>query len=180
MKKLLFILIGMLVLIPAIASAHTEITSSNPASGQVVKEDLKEIIITYEGKIESLSKMTLIKDGQEIPLVSVTQKEHQLIGTLSSPLEKGSYTIQWNIAGEDGHPLKGEIPFTVEMEVKEEQTETKTPVTIKKEETKKDNTQQDQTNKETTGSSSYFKTIVTVVVTAILIIGLFVLFRKKR
>lgn len=170
---------GMLVMIPTIASAHTEITSSNPASGQVVKEDLKEMVITYEGRIESLSTMSLVKDGQEIPLVSVTPKENQLIGTLSSPLENGTYTIQWNIAGDDGHPLKGEIPFTVEKEVKQAQTETKTPETAKKEETKKDNTQQVQSNKETTSSSSNFKTIITVVVIVILIIGLFLLFRKR-
>ncbi|WP_223593973.1 copper resistance CopC family protein [Neobacillus bataviensis] len=180
MKKLLIILIGMLVMIPTIVSAHTEITSSNPASGQVVKEDLNEIVITYEGKIESLSTMNLVKDGQEIPLVSVTPKENQLIGTLSSPLENGAYTVQWSIAGEDGHPLKGEIPFTVQKEVKQEQTETKTPVTTKKEETKKDHTQQEQTNKETTASSINFKTIITVGIVAILVIGLFLLFRKKR
>lgn len=42
----------MLVMIPTIASAHTEIISSNPASGQVVKDDLKEIVITYEGSLQ--------------------------------------------------------------------------------------------------------------------------------
>ncbi|MEH7306968.1 copper resistance CopC family protein [Neobacillus drentensis] len=179
MKKLLFLLISMLVMIPTIASAHTEITSSNPAANQVVKEDLKEIVITYEGKIESLSTMKLVKDGQEKPLVSVTPKDNQLVGTLSTPLENGSYTIQWNIAGEDGHTLKGEIPFTVQKEVKlDQKTETKVPV--KKEETKKENVKQVQTNKQAADSSTNMKTIITVAIVVILVIGLFLLFRRKR
>ncbi|MFF2449758.1 copper resistance protein CopC [Neobacillus sp. NPDC058068] len=182
MKKLLFILISLLVMIPTIASAHTELTSSNPAANQVVKEDLKEIVLTYGGKIESLSTMTLIKDGQEGPAVSVTPKENQLIGTLSAPLENGSYTLKWNIAGEDGHPISGEIPFTIQKEeVKlDQKTETKEPVTVKKEETKKENTKQDQTNVQDKDSSSNLKNIIIVVVVLILVIGLFLLFRRKR
>src|SRR4051794_680870 len=120
MKKILLLLISMLVMLPAIASAHTELTNSNPTSGQVVKEDLKEIVLTYEGKIESLSTMKLVKEGEGVPLVSATPKENQLIGTLAAPLENGSYTIKWSIAGEDGHPISGEIPFTVQKVVKEE------------------------------------------------------------
>ncbi|MDQ6596378.1 copper resistance protein CopC [Bacillus salipaludis] len=121
MKKLLFLLITLLVMIPTIASAHTELTSPTPAANQVVKEDLKTIVLTYEGKIESLSTMDLIKDGQKIFFVSVTPKDNQMIGTLSAPLENGSYTIQWSIAGAHGHPIKGEIPSKVQKEVKAEQ-----------------------------------------------------------
>ena len=181
MKKLLFLLISLLVMIPTIASAHTEITSSNPSSGQVVKEDLKKIVLTYGGKIESLSTMKLVVNGKDVPLVSVTPQENQLIGTLSTPIENGAYTIQWSIAGEDGHPITGEIPFTVQKEDKVEQkTEIKDPATIKKEEPKKENIKQDETNNQTTTSSSNFITIIMVVVVAILIIGLFMLFRRKR
>ncbi|MFZ7943632.1 MULTISPECIES: copper resistance CopC family protein [Bacillaceae] len=183
MKKLLFILISLLVMIPTIASAHTELTSSNPAANQVVKEDIKDIVLTYGGKIESLSTMTLIKDGQEGPVVSVTPKENQLIGTLSTPLENGSYTLKWNIAGEDGHPISGEIPFTVqkeEVKSSDQKTETKEPLIVKKEETKKENTKQDQTNEQDKNSTSNMKNIIIVAVVLILVFGLFLLFRRKR
>jgi len=181
MKKLLFILVGMLVMLPSIASAHTELTTSNPTSGQVVKEDLKEIVLTYEGKIESLSTMTLVKDGKEIPLVSVTPNDNQLIGTVSTALENGTYSVQWSIAGEDGHPISGEIPFTVQKVVKEEpKAETKQPVTPKKEEPKKENTNQQKTKNESTDSPLNMKNIILGVVVLILIIGVFLLFRRKR
>ncbi|MEH7081198.1 copper resistance CopC family protein [Neobacillus drentensis] len=181
MKKLLFLLVGMLVMLPSIASAHTELTTSNPTSGQVVKEDLKEIVLTYEGKIESLSTMTLVQDGKEIPLVSVTPHENQLIGSLSTPLENGTYSVQWSIAGEDGHPISGKIPFTVQKEVKEEpKAETKQPVTPKKEEPKKENSNQEKTKNDSTDSTSNMKNIIISVVVLILIIGVFLLFRRQR
>ncbi|WP_026564124.1 copper resistance CopC family protein [Bacillus sp. UNC41MFS5] len=181
MKKLLFLLVGMLVMLPSIASAHTELTTSNPTSGQVVKEDLKEIVLTYEGKIESLSTMTLVKDGKEIPLVSVTPNDNQLIGTVSTALENGTYSVQWSIAGEDGHPISGEIPFTVQKVVKEEpKVETKQPVTPKKEEPKKENSNQEKTKNDSTDSTSNMKNIIISVVVLILVIGVFLLFRRKR
>lgn len=64
MKKLLIIFISMMVLgLPSIVSAHTEITSSTPEAGQMVKEETKEVTLTFGGEIESLSTMTLLKDG---------------------------------------------------------------------------------------------------------------------
>ncbi|PFP28679.1 hypothetical protein COJ96_13365 [Bacillus sp. AFS073361] len=181
MKRLLFLLVVMLVTLPSIASAHTELTTSNPTSGQVVKEDLKEIVLTYEGKIESLSTMTLVKDGEKIPLVSVTPNDNQLIGTVSTALENGTYSIQWSIAGEDGHPISGEIPFTVQKVVKEEpKAETKQPVTPKKEEPKKENSNQEKTKNDSADSTSNTKNIIISVVVLILIIGVFLLFRRKR
>ncbi|MEH7120881.1 copper resistance CopC family protein [Neobacillus vireti] len=180
MSRLLLLLVGLLLIIPAVVSAHTELTSSNPAANQVVKDDLKEIVLTYEGKIESLSTMTLVKDGQEEPLVSVTPKENQLIGTLSAPLENGFYTIKWSIAGEDGHPLTGEIPFSIQKEGKEEpKAETKQPVTSKIEESKKQNRSQDKTNSVTKNTTNMKSTLVVAVI-VVLIICLFLLFRRKR
>ncbi|PLS09476.1 copper resistance CopC family protein [Neobacillus cucumis] len=180
MKKLLFLLICTLLFIPTIVSAHTELTGSNPANGTIVKEDLKEIVLTYEGKIESLSTMKLLKEGQEISFVSVTPKENQLIGTLSSPLENGDYTVQWNIAGEDGHPLSGEILFQVNKIAAAPNTTTKQSETkSKQEESKKETPKPKQSSNEQSQSSS-LKTVITLAIVIILLIGAFLLFRRKR
>jgi copper resistance protein C len=173
-----------LVMIPIIASAHTKLTSSNPAEGQVVKEELTEIVLMYAGNIESLSTMTLEKDGQEIPFISVKPKEKQMVGTLAAPLENGSYLIKWIIAGEDGHQIKGEIPFSVQMEQKlEQKTETKEPVTTEKEESKVVEQEQnvdDNTKEETAEPALMLNIIIPVVVLLILVVGVFLLFRRKK
>jgi copper resistance protein C len=183
LKKLLFLIICTLFIVPTIANAHTALTSSNPSDGQVVTEDLTELVLTFAGQIESLSTMKLLKDGQEV-LLNVELQEKQMIGTLSSPLDNGTYVIEWSIAGEDGHLITGEIPFTVQMEqnVEQEQTtETKEPTTPDKEDNAEDQVKNDNTNEQNnTQSSNMIKILVPIVVIIILGIGIFLLIGRKK
>jgi methionine-rich copper-binding protein CopC len=184
LKKLFFLIICALFIVPTVTNAHTALTSSNPADGQVVTEELTELVLTFAGQIESLSTMKLLKDGQEVPL-KVELQEKQMIGTLSTPLDNGSYVIDWSIAGKDGHLITGEIPFTVQMEQKaeeEQMTETKEPITTDKEDSKAENQEKsgktsDQNNKQ---SSNSIKLIIPVVVVIILGIGMLLLFGRKK
>jgi copper resistance protein C len=176
-KKLLFLFICTLVMLPTIASAHTELTSSNPAKGQVVTEDLTEILLTFAGKIESLSTMKLMRDGQEIPL-HVDLQEKQMKSTLSNPLENGSYTIDWRIAGEDGHLITGEIPFTVQKEQSvehEHKPEVNEPNTT---DTEKSKAETQSKNDEP--STNSIKIIISAVIVLILGVGMFFLFGRKK
>lgn len=182
MKKLFFMLICMFISIPTMSSAHTNLSSSNPKEGQIVTEVLKEITLDYAGTIEKLSTMKLLKEGVEIPLSQILVQDKQMVGTLSAPLENGSYIIDWNIVGEDGHPITGSVSFTVEIEQINEETETTQP---KVEESKQENEQQDkgetqtdQTEDQT--STNTVTTIITILLSAILVMGLVVLFKKKR
>ncbi|MGX2958742.1 copper resistance CopC family protein [Peribacillus sp. JNUCC 23] len=183
MKKLLFMLICMFISIPTMASAHTHLSSSNPTEGQVVTQELKEITLDYAGNIEKLSTMKLLKDGVEIPLSQTLVQDRQLVGTLSTPLENGSYIIDWNIVGEDGHPITGKVSFTVEIEQINKEKETTQP---KVEENKQANEQQDKVETQTEDqtenqtSTNTVTTIITVLLLAILVMGLVVLFKKKR
>ncbi|MEH7178353.1 copper resistance CopC family protein [Neobacillus vireti] len=116
MKKFSLLIICMLFVLPSIVSAHTHLSSSNPAEGQVVVDELKEIILTFDGSIEKLSTMKVFKDGTEITPLQIQIEAERMAGTLAEPLANGAYIIQWNIAGVDGHPISGEINFTVERE----------------------------------------------------------------
>jgi copper resistance protein C len=102
--------------VPSLASAHTQLTSSNPQEGQVITEDFKEITLTFGGNIEKLSTMVLLKDGKDIPLDPIQIQETNIAGPLKAPLGNGTYSIQWKIAGHDGHPVTGEIQFEVKKE----------------------------------------------------------------
>jgi copper resistance protein C len=121
MKKLLLMLCLFTFMVPTFTSAHTGLESSNPSEGEVVKEELKEITLQYKTEIENLSTMKIVKDdGQEVKLDSVIIQEKTMSGILSQSLENGSYTVDWKIIGTDGHPIEGQIPFSVQGEQKEE------------------------------------------------------------
>ena len=38
---------------------------------------------------------------------------HVLVGPIRGPLVAGTYTVRWQVAGPDGHPVRGEYTFTI-------------------------------------------------------------------
>lgn len=196
LKKIILFLFCTLLILPSFVSAHTSLSSSNPSEGQVVTENLEQIILTFGTSIEELSTMDLVRDGNKIPLEEIKVENMQLTGTLAKPLENGSYIIQWTIVGEDGHPIKGEINFVVQMDQNAVEAN---PVTPEESEANlEDDSQTDQIEQnsedQNTASDTVEKTdeqndndsptmLITVFIILIVIFGIVLLFftgKKKR
>jgi copper resistance protein C len=196
LKKIILFLVCTLLAVPSFVSAHTSLSSSNPSEGQVVTENLEQIILTFATSIEELSTMDMVKDGNKIPLEGIKVENKQLIGTIAKPLDNGSYIIQWTIVGEDGHPIKGEINFVVQMD---QNAIEENPVTPEESEAnQEDDSQNDQiaqnSEDQNTASDTVEKTddqnnndsstmLITVFIILIVIFGIVLLFftgKKKR
>ncbi|WP_043929709.1 copper resistance CopC family protein [Bacillus sp. EB01] len=140
-KYIIPLLILILLTSPSMANAHTGLSKSIPANGQEIAEPLDKITLTFEGSLEKISTMTVYKNGSEHPLENVEVSGLNLIGSFSEPLEKGSYIIDWQVTGKDGHPISGKLNFTVIAET-ETETDSKSdapPITVSEEGNKKNN-----------------------------------------
>lgn len=134
-KVSLFTLLILFAFINAV-SAHTHVKSTSPQNGEVIKEQLKEITITFEGKIEEGSTFTVKNaNGQSVEVNNITVNENIIKGQLSNPLENGEYKVDWIAISEDGHQMEESFSFAVDA-----------PVTDTKEENDKDNEVTTQTN----------------------------------
>ncbi|MFB3162281.1 copper resistance protein CopC [Neobacillus sp. 179-J 1A1 HS] len=127
MKKLMIVMFCVLMIVPSVVSAHTSLSSSNPSEGQVVTENLEQISLDFASTIEELSTMELVKNGKKVALEEIKVENKQLIGRVSNPLDNGTYTILWKIIGEDGHPINGEINFSVQTDQNQSETNPATP-----------------------------------------------------
>lgn len=108
--SMLFFLLGTTVL------AHSHLETSSPLNGEVLTQPLKDITLTFETTLESTSTFTLEDTkGTAIPLSKVSIVGNKLIGSLNNELPNGGYKIHWKIIGTDGHPLEGDIPFSVQL-----------------------------------------------------------------
>jgi copper resistance protein C len=116
LKKISFMISILFFLVGTNVFAHSHLEDSSPKNGEIVTEPLKDITLTYETKIEAASTFTL-KDqsGTDIPLSKISVNNNQLVGTLKDELANGGYTIHWKIIGSDGHPLEGNIPFSMRL-----------------------------------------------------------------
>lgn len=110
LSTLLFFIFG------ANVFAHSHLEDSSPKNGEVVTESLKAITLSFETAIEPTSSFTLLNEKNDsIPLSSVSISGNHLIANVEDNLINGAYTIHWKIIGEDGHPLEGDIPFTINL-----------------------------------------------------------------
>jgi copper resistance protein C len=111
--------------------AHSHLEESTPKNGEIVTEALSVITLTFETAIEPTSSFTLMDEkNASLPLSEVSISGNQLSANIEDDLTNGAYTIHWKIIGEDGHPLEGDIPFTInlpENAASPEQTVTEPP-----------------------------------------------------
>ena len=106
------------------ALAHTGLESSSPQDGDIISEELQQITLTFETKIEQGSTFELQNlNGKTIPIENISVSENQIIGNFLNPLENGEYQVNWKIIGADGHPIDGEFSFSVNVPITEAPTE---------------------------------------------------------
>ncbi|MEH7115427.1 copper resistance CopC family protein [Neobacillus niacini] len=96
--------------------AHSHLEDSTPKNGEIVTEALKTITLSFETDLEFTSSFTLLDEkNTAIPLSTVSINGNQLVANVENELLNGSYMIHWKIIGEDGHPLEGDVPFSVQL-----------------------------------------------------------------
>jgi len=95
------------------ALAHDALKSSDPAKGATVKA-VGEVKLEFTGKVR-MPFVSVYGAGDEIQHQEgdpgldgrvVTQR-------LKAELPDGAYVIAYRVVSSDGHPIEGEIPFTV-------------------------------------------------------------------
>ncbi|WHT49704.1 copper resistance protein CopC [Sporosarcina thermotolerans] len=115
------------------AFAHSHLSGTNPADGEVVTEPLQEIVLEFDGEIEQGSFIDVTTtSGEAIEVQDIIIGEGTLTATVAEPFPNDDYQVNWSIISVDGHPLEGEFSFkvnapvsgTVEEEVTEEPAET--------------------------------------------------------
>lgn len=179
MNRMVMLLFLSLLALPLVGQAHTTLSSSTPAEGEVVGEALEEVELTFGTTIEQASTMTLESEGMTYEFEEITLSEKIMKGTISEELPNGAYVIRWNIIGADGHPIEGEVPFELDVEVpadkpaaEEEEPVEETPAAEEPEVSSvQDETEADE------GSPW-----VTILIGAVLLAGLFGVYRmwKKK
>jgi methionine-rich copper-binding protein CopC len=100
----------------AIASAHTEVTSTSPANGATAKTTLSRVTVTFTGSLMS-GKLRVTGPGGKVASLSGGGRDprnrSRLLVGLRGSLKPGSYTASWSVVAADGHKQKGSFRFKV-------------------------------------------------------------------
>jgi len=101
------------------APRHTTLVKSEPATGSTVAKAPTQLKLYYSERVDlKVSKFKLTGGrGGAITLgpasIDETQRGMPVVVPVTGSVSSGAYTIDWTVASDDGHAVKGTIHFTV-------------------------------------------------------------------
>lgn len=103
---------------PGLALAHGALKKSLPANGAHLTSAPRELRLTFTEAPElAFTRIELIgPDGNPVsldPLRAVNDSTQVIVAQITGPLAAGVYTVRWQIAGKDGHPVRDRFTFTI-------------------------------------------------------------------
>lgn len=108
----------LLVLWAVPALAHVVLRSATPTANAKLDAAPRELRLAFSAPVEvDFARLTLIgPDGGAVALGQLRNDpgaDTVLLATIAGGLSVGSLTVRWQIAGPDGHPVRGEYSFTI-------------------------------------------------------------------
>ncbi len=108
----------MLLAAPGVALAHGRLKSSSPGAGAHLGTVPRELRFEFSEVPDlTFSNVKLFwSDGKPIPLgplAYTAESKRTVVAAIPGPLAAGIYTVQWQLAGDDGHPIRGQFEFVI-------------------------------------------------------------------
>lgn len=108
--------LGLMLGLPLVALAHTDLTEASPSDGAQLEEPPTEVVLTFEAEIGEDSSFTVTDvDGTEVGTggLDLDVAERNVLRGDVTITEDGTYTVAYSIIGEDGDPIEGQLSFGV-------------------------------------------------------------------
>jgi putative copper export protein/methionine-rich copper-binding protein CopC len=117
-RALVPIVAALVVMVPATAFAHGALKHSVPAKGAHLATAPRELRLTFTEAPElAVTRIELVgPDSNPIPLDplrALADSPQVIVARIAGPLKAGTYTVHWQIAGKDGHPVRDRFAFTI-------------------------------------------------------------------
>lgn len=113
----LALLLFFLPLLPTPAFAHGALRSATPGEGDQLSAAPRELRLTFTEAVEiAVSRLRLTGPAGPValgPLAVSPDPANVLFGAIEGPLAAGTYTVNWQAVGADGHPVRGEYSFAI-------------------------------------------------------------------
>jgi copper transport protein len=116
--RLIVVAATLLGVAPREALAHLGLRRSTPSHGAHLAVAPRQIRLTFTEPIEAaVARLRLVgPSGAAIPLSASRQpgdSAQLLVADVLGQLEGGVYTLEWQVVGKDGHPVRGTIKYVV-------------------------------------------------------------------
>ena len=108
---------ALLASMPALALAHAELVSSQPAAAASLDEPPAELVVTFDGELDpdGSSLVAIGPGGAEVAAggVDLEVAERNVLRAALRSDGQGEYVVSWVAASIDGHVEEGSFAFEV-------------------------------------------------------------------
>lgn len=106
-----------LLTLPTAAAAHEQLMDAAPARGDTLSAVPDQIRLTFVNALQlDLAHLTLLGPEGSVALGELRRASgapHVLVAEIRGRLTAGEHTVRWQVAGPDGHPVRGEYTFHI-------------------------------------------------------------------
>lgn len=99
------------------ASAHNSLTSSNPTDQTTLAVGPQSVVLTFDQPVQEGDGLNSVAvtgpDGKEWQAGPATVDSNVVSAPVRELGPKGTYTIGYRIVSADGHPVSGQLTFTL-------------------------------------------------------------------
>ncbi|HIZ37973.1 MAG TPA: copper resistance protein CopC [Candidatus Ruania gallistercoris] len=97
------------------AAAHSTLLSSTPEDGAELDEAPDAVVLTFNENITDLGTDIVISgpDGEDVAGGETEIDGPDVSRALGDALTAGEYSVTWRAVSADGHPIDGELTFTL-------------------------------------------------------------------
>ncbi len=111
---------ALVLVVPATASAHATVVSTQPGDGSLLKAAPKTVSVTYDEQVEvGLGTMRVFApDGSRCDVGAayhVPGYPHTVAIAIGGPAaaQRGTFTVAWRVVSADSHPVSGGFTYSV-------------------------------------------------------------------
>ncbi|WP_430787470.1 copper resistance CopC family protein [Virgibacillus flavescens] len=182
--KMSFLLCAAMVLtliIPAVANAHSGLENATPEAGSTIKEEIKTVELDFNTKVENGSSLFLINDeGTKFEPKILEINDDVIKGTFQDSINPGTYKVNWNIVGADGHPIEGTYSFTVTGSKKDDTSNQDEQTTTDEDQSSPDKQNASEERSSTDNNEPFINGIIIFLVGATLVLVAWLVFSKRK
>lgn len=115
MFRLVLLVVAIVVGSASAASAHNNLERSDPPNGGLAAIGRTELTLWFGEPVDERTSSFTVRRTDPSPTAVPTTVELEENGfavrLTTPPLQRGTYSIEWAVVGDDGHPTQGTIAF---------------------------------------------------------------------
>ena len=113
--RVVLLLVAIVIGSASAASAHNNLERSDPPNGGLAAVGRTEVTLWFGEPVDERTSSFTVRRTDPSPTVvqtTVVLEENGFAVRLTTPpLQRGTYSIEWAVVGDDGHPTQGTIAF---------------------------------------------------------------------